>query len=171
MRELIELFVEDGGHGDLNLHFGDPRSEPVLPTMREWLESHSCDPDDDASLWEFLFEWGYCDEDEIRVHKAEGKSPGDLISPLDQPIDPDGSEAMNWFENEFESRESPMAVAFHQLTELRARESVPKLEFIDGDRPGSNLTLVRAPDKETVEQLVALLKREGFEVRQEYFSW
>lgn len=62
---------------------------------------------------------------------------------------------MDW---DFELRESPMAQAFHYLNDLPlCPEDTPingdplgRLCFIEGDRPGSNLTYVRAADLATL---------------------
>jgi hypothetical protein len=57
---------------------------------------------------------------------------------------------MEW---DFEMRESPMALAYHYLNDLplcpetieHAGDPLGELDFIEGDRPGSNLTYVRSP--------------------------
>jgi hypothetical protein len=134
-------------YGDYTLHFGDPDAEPPVPTWEEFIDSRGVNLDRDEERWEFL-------EQYFHWYRSEGEPEPDI--PLGEPIDGGALEFyMDW---DFELRESPMAQAFHYLNDLPlCPEDTPinvdplgRLRFIEGDRPGSNLTYVRAPNLATL---------------------
>jgi hypothetical protein len=133
--------------GVYTLHFGDPDAEPPIPTWREFIESRCVNLDRDKERFDFLEQYFCWDR--------SGGEPEPEI-PLDEPID-DG--ALEFYKDwDFEMRESPMARAFHYLNDLPicpqgdriSADPLGELSFIEGDRPGSNLTYVRAPDLATI---------------------
>ena len=85
---------------------------------------------------------------------SEGEPEPEI--PLNEPID--GWAEDFYMEWDFEMHQSPMALAYHYLNDLPlCPENTPtngdplgRLRFIEGDRPGSNLTYVRAPNLATL---------------------
>jgi hypothetical protein len=137
--------VHDGG--DYTLHFGDPDEKPAVPTWEEFIDSRGVDLDCDEQRFDFLEEY-------LAWDRSAGEPEPDI--PLDEPID--GGALQFYMDWDFEMRESPMAQAFHYLNDLPlCPEETPingdplgRLRFIEGDRPGSNLTYVRAANLATL---------------------
>lgn len=130
-------------YGDYTLHFGDPDAEPPVPTWEEFIDSRGVNLDCDEERWEIL-------EQYFHWYRSEGEPEPDI--PLGDPIDGGALEFyMDW---DFELRESPMALAYHYLNDLplcpgddgNVGDPLGELDFIQGDRPGSNLTYVQASD-------------------------
>ncbi len=130
-------------YGDYTLHFGDPDAEPFVPNWREFIDSRGVDMDCDEERFDFLSQYFYWD-------RSGGEPEPDI--PLGDPIDGGALEFyMDW---DYELRESPRAQVFHYLNNLPlcpgedgiADDPLGELDFIEGDRPGSNLTYVQAPN-------------------------
>lgn len=130
-------------YGNYTLHFGDPDAEPPVPTWEEFLDSRGVYLDCDEERFDFLEQYFAWD-------RSAGEPEPDI--PLNELIDGGALEFyMDW---DFEMRESPMAQAFHYLNDLPlcpgkggiVGDPLGELDFIEGDRPGSNLTYVRAPN-------------------------
>lgn len=134
-------------YGNYTLHFGDPDAEPPIPTWEEFIDSRSVDMNDDEEWADFL-------EQYFGWKRSEGEEAPEV--PLSEPID--GGALEHYIEWDFEMRESPMALAYHYLNDLplcpetirRTGDPLGNHSFIEGDRPGSNLTYVRAPDLATI---------------------
>jgi hypothetical protein len=97
-----------------------------------------------------------------------------LKGELNDPID--GRERDHWMEWDFESSQSPMAHAFHYLSELPLHNlkgalgtglNLGELSFIQGDRPGSNFTYCSADSLEALASLQHRLNelKEGVRIR------
>jgi len=128
------------GKTDFMLHHGDPFEASDPPTWREYFDE---------------FE-GFSIKDQQAVREWWIEQVGD---PRDDPITViadetvDGAALERW-ENEQEMHNGPAARAFHHLPDLplddgggpRGSNPLGRLRFIEGDRPGSNLTYVEAPD-------------------------
>ena len=134
-------------YGDYHLHFGDPNAEPELPTWEEFIDSRGVNLSSDEERSEFLQEYFSWDP-------SEGEPEPEI--PLNEPID--GWAEDFYMEWDFEMHESPMAMAYRYLADLPLGDSgkafagdpLGRLRFIEGDRPGSNLTYVEAPDLATI---------------------
>jgi hypothetical protein len=148
---LTRLYAQQN-YGSFLLHLGDPNEEPEYPTLREFIEDKGFDPKKDKSLRKYLVEWrGY----ESGFSEEEEGAIWSLKQELDDAID--GGERDNWLEWDFELRDSPMAQAFHYLRDLPLDRGgngggfqLGDLGFVEGDRPGSNLTYVEAADLATL---------------------
>ena len=148
---LTRLYAVDN-YGSYMLHLGDPNEEPDYPTLREFIEDKGFNPKKDKSLREYLIEYRGCEED---FNEKEEGAIWSLKQELDQPID--GYERDHWMEWDFEMSDSPMARAFHYLNgipldggcDTRGLQ-LGDLRFVEGDRPGSNLTYVEAVDLATL---------------------
>ena len=132
---------------DYTLHYGNPDQEPDVPTWREFAEDRGVDLDDPKERLAFLEEFfGWSRSNGTRKPKI----------PLNAPID--GWALEHYLEWDYELRESPMALAYSYLSNLPLGGSqkrltgdpLGRLSFIEGDRPGSNLTYVQAPDFATL---------------------
>ena len=132
------------GTTDFMLHLGDPSVESTPPNWRDYLdEFEGIDIKDKKAVREWWIEQVGDPEDDPITIKAK-----DTI---------DGIALEKW-ENEQEMHAGPAARAFHHLSELPlddgsrlvGGEALGKLRFIEGDRPGSNLTYVEAPDLATL---------------------
>ena len=150
----FDLYAQESSGGYL-LHLGDPSSDPDYPTLREFIEDKGFSPDNRRSLRDYLINW--------RGHdvEAEGRTKhviDEMEQMLDQPID--GYERSNWMDWDFEMHDSPMARAYSYLLDLPLDDGkspgdfdLGSLSFIEGDRPGSNLTYVEADSLAAVASL------------------
>jgi hypothetical protein len=138
--------------GGYELHLGNPNDEPDYPTLRDFIEDRGFDPDDDDSLREYVIEWRGYEEN------FDEEQEGAIVS-LKQDLDGliDDRERDYWMEWDMELREGTLPKAFHYLSELPLINaessnglSLGQLDFIQGDRPGSNLTYARAEDNATL---------------------
>ena len=144
-QHALELFAQEN-YGSYLLHLGDPNGEPEYPTLREFMECRSFDPSDDESLREYLIEWRCFDEEggeDLREAIAN------LEEEMDDPIDE--GERASWNEWEGETSVGTLPEAYHYLRDLPLNDGrtggesvLGELSFIEGDRPGSNLTYVEA---------------------------
>jgi len=153
--------------------------------VKEWWRDQVGDPEDDPITIQA--------DDEHRSARALGVDPADAgpararrvgasESNLPFGIDPDGAidgVALDRWETHQELIESPAASAFHYLRDLPLDddrglgESSPlgELSFIQGDRPGSNLTYVEAPDLATLACLQNRLNEIGENLAIEIRGW
>jgi hypothetical protein len=153
------------GTTDFMLHLGDPFTAYDPPTWRDYLdEFEGIDIKDKKAVREWWIEQvGDPDDDPITI-KAK-----DTI---------DGIALEKW-ENEQEMHAGPAARAFHHLSELPlddgsrrvGGQALGKLRFIEGDRPGSNLTYVEAPDLATLACLQNRLNELGQNYAIEIREW
>ena len=129
------------------------------PTWREYLEeSQGIDPDDPEAVKDWQREQLCCEpgeEEEIA---------------LDNQID--GFALDQWLEWDYSLMDGPEAQAFRYLEDLPLDDGkktggsqLGDLCFIEGDRPGSNLTYVEAPDLATLACLQHRLNELGEAVR------
>lgn len=132
------------GKTDFMLHLGDPATPAEPPTWREFFDEVECISVDDKDAVE---DWwrqqvGDPEEDPITVQ-------------ADQPVDGVALEKWEWQQ---EISDGPAARAFRLLEDLplddgageRGGRRLGRLRFVEGDRPGSNLTYVEAPDLATL---------------------
>ena len=141
--------------GRYTLHLGDPNEEPDYPTLREFVEDKGFSPDNRRSLRDYLINWrGYDVPSEGRTSPVIDK----LVTMLDDPID--GYERSHWMDWDFEMHDSPMARAYSYLLDLPLDDGkapgdfdLGSLSFIEGDRPGSNLTYVEADSLAAIASL------------------
>ena len=147
---------------DYTLHYGDPDQEPDVPTWGEFAEDRGVDLDNPKERLAFLEEFlGWSRSDGTRKPRISVNSP---IT---------GWALDHYLEWDYELRESPMALAYSYLSNLPLGDSpkgftgdpLGRLSFIEGDRPGSNLTYVRAPDFATLACLQHRLNELNAEVR------
>lgn len=132
---------------DYILRFGDPGESASPPTWSEFIDNRGIDIDCDDERHDFLashFGW----------RPSDGELEPDI--PLGDPIT--GSALDDYLDWDFAMQESPSALAYHYLDNLPicpekgsdVDDPLGELDFIEGDRPGSNLTLVRAADLATI---------------------
>jgi hypothetical protein len=153
------------GTTDFMLHLGDPSVESTPPNWRDYLdEFEGIDIKDKKAVREWWIEQvGDPDDDPITI-KAK-----DTIDGI----------ALDKWENEQEMHAGPAARAFHHLSELPlddgsrlvGGQALGKLRFIEGDRPGSNLTYVEAPDLATLACLQNRLNELGQNFAIEIREW
>ena len=159
------------GTTDFMLHLGDPFTAYDPPTWRDYLdEFEGIDIKDKKAVREWWIEQ-VGDPEEHRSAGALGVDPAHagpegrdeqerashhpIAIKADETID---GVALERWENMQEMHAGPSARAFHHLSELPlddgsrlvGGEALGQLRFIQGDRPGSNLTYVEAPDLATL---------------------
>ncbi len=126
--------------GEFALHLGDPEADPEPPKWGDYLWDQGVDPADRAAVVKWFYEaHGWEEEDVWKINP-------------DKPID--GGFYENWLEWDYSLRDSPMARAYHYLDRLKIGDGssvaggdvLGAFDFIEGDRPGSNLTYVRTCD-------------------------
>jgi hypothetical protein len=153
-RSSIELYAQKGC-GSYTLHLGDPSTEPDYPNLREFIEDKGYSPDNRRSLRDYLINWRCHD---VQTEGRTKHAVDEIVEMLDEPID--NYERENWMEWDFEMHDSPMARAYSYLRDLplddgrsRGDFDLGSLSFIEGDRPGSNLTYVEADSLAAVASL------------------
>ena len=150
-------------NGDaFTIHYGDPDEEPLFPSWGEFIERHCIDFDHPKHRADFL-------ESFLGWDRRSGE-PEPSIS---FGSDISGSAKQYYLDWDYELKESPTALAYNYLEELPlcdpdkqfSGEPLGELSFIEGDRPGSNLTCVDAPDYATLACLQHRLIELGEDVK------
>jgi hypothetical protein len=153
------------GVTDFMLHLGDPSEEARIPTWREYLDEYeNIDINDKAAVEEWWRDQvGDPEDDPVTIQ-------------ADEEID---GVALERYETHQELIESPAASAFHYLRDLPLDDDrglggsspLGELSFIQGDRPGSNLTYVEAPDLASLACLQSRLNEIGENLAIEIRGW
>ena len=127
---------------------------PSPPTLGEYLEDKGWSLHSEDSIRTYLREYKGYSDDQIRERVDAGETLDDIVGDLDAPLD--GYDLDDWDDKVLAS-ESPEALAFHYLEDLPladaddpAGHELGELNFVEGDRPGSNLTYVEAADLATL---------------------
>tara|TARA_R110002096_G_scaffold233047_7_gene423021 strand:+ start:1624 stop:2232 length:609 start_codon:yes stop_codon:yes gene_type:complete len=148
--------------GPFTICYGDPWIMPPTPSWEDYLEGQGADTASEGGIEEwFRVQWGMEEGEEI------------VVPQIDEPIE--GGAFENWLEWDYALRESPEARGFHYMEELELAcdeeeegNTLGELAFIQGDRPGSNLTYVEAADLATLaclqERLNALEQEVGIKI-------
>ena len=157
--------VGTNGKTDFMLHLGDPFEEQKVPTWREYFDEYeSIDIEDKEAVEEWWRDQvGDPEYDPITIQANE---------------EIDGVALERW-EHHQELFEGPSASAFRYLEELPLDDdrglgegnALGELRFIEGDRPGSNLTYVEAPDLASLACLQNRLNELGESLAIEIRSW
>ena len=180
------------GTTDFMLHLGDPFAASDPPTWSEYFEEfEGFSFKDKESVREWWIEQ-VGDPEEHRSAGALGVDPAHagpegrdeqerashhpIAIKADETID---GVALERWENMQEMHAGPSARAFHHLSELPlddgsrlvGGEALGQLRFIQGDRPGSNLTYVEAPDLATLACLQNRLNELGENFAIEIREW
>lgn len=153
------------GKTDFMLHLGDPFESTGPPTWAEYFDEYE----------------GFSIKDKKAVREWWIEQVGDpetepITIKADEPID---GIALERWENEQEMNEGPAALAYHMLEDLplddgrgeRTGNPLGELRFIEGDRPGSNLTYVEAPDLATLACLQTRLNELDESLAVEIRTW
>jgi hypothetical protein len=142
-RDTLYALSTDGTT-DFMLHWGDPQESQTPPTWRDYFDEYEgFDIKDKTAVREWWIEQVGDPEDDPITIKA------------DEEIDGAALEKWEWQQ---EISDGPSARAFHLLSDLPLDDgrgpgkgnALGKLRFIEGDRPGSNLTYAEAPDLATL---------------------
>jgi hypothetical protein len=163
--------ITNDGHSDFTFYLGDPTEEQKTPTWREYFDEYECIDIEDKDAVENWWRENVGDPAEHRSARAlgvdpvqpgpEGRDEHERASQHPVSIVPD-DEIDGWALENWEFRqeiyEGPMASAYRRLDELPLDDDrglgegnpLGELRFIEGDRPGSNLTYVEAPDLATL---------------------
>lgn len=157
--------VGTNGKTDFMLHLGDPFEEQKVPTWREYFDEYeSIDIEDKEAVEEWWRDQvGDPEYDPITIQANE---------------EIDGVALERW-EHHQELFEGPSASAFRYLEELPLDDDrglvegnpLGELRFIEGDRPGSNLTYVEASDLASLACLQNRLNELGESLAIEIRSW
>ena len=134
------------GTTDFMLHLGDPFAASNPPTWNEYFEEFegfSFKDKKSVSQWWIEQVGDPEDEDDPMTIKA------------DETID---GVALEKWDNQQEMHDGPAALAYRMLEDMPLDDGrgevggqrLGRLRFIEGDRPGSNLTYVEAPDLATL---------------------
>jgi hypothetical protein len=160
------LYAYSGdGQTDFMLHIGDPTVQEPAPTWREYFdEFEGIDINDKEAVKDW---W---------VHHVGDPEDDPITIEPDEEIDGAALEQWEWQQ---ELHDGPSARAFHLLSDLplddgrRLGKGNPlgELSFIQGDRPGSNLTYVEAPDLATLACLQNRLNEIGENFGIEIREW
>jgi len=155
------------GKTDFMLHYGDPLAASKPPTWAEYFDE---------------FE-GFKFQDKKAVHEWWNEQVGDPEDE-DDPITIKAEEtidgvALEKWENRQEMHDGPAALAYRMLEDMPLDDGrgevggqrLGRLRFIEGDRPGSNLTYVEAPDLATLACLQNRLNELGQNLAIEIREW
>jgi hypothetical protein len=163
--EFIDINDKDAVKDWWLQYVGDPEDEPI-----------TIDPDAEHRSA------GALGVDPAHAGPARARRAGASESNLPFGIDPNGiinGAAFEHWDWRQETHEGPSARAFHLLRDLplddgrRLKNGDPlgELSFIEGDRPGSNLTYVEAPDLATLACLQNRLNELGQNLAIEICEW
>ena len=155
------------GTTDFMLHYGDPFAASDPPTWNEYFEEFegfSFKDKKSVSQWWIEQVGDPEDEDDPMTIKA------------DETID---GVALEKWENRQEMHDGPAALAYRMLEDMPLDDGrgevggqrLGRLRFIEGDRPGSNLTYVEAPDLATLACLQNRLNELGQNLAIEIREW
>jgi hypothetical protein len=155
------------GTTDFMLHYGDPFAANDPPTWNEYFqefEGFSFKDKKSVSQWWIEQVGDPEDEDDPMTIKA------------DETID---GVALEKWENRQEMHDGPAALAYRMLEDMPLDDGrgevggqrLGRLRFIEGDRPGSNLTYVEAPDLATLACLQHRLNELGQNIAIEIREW
>jgi hypothetical protein len=154
----VYLHYKDGG---IWLCLGNPKEDPVSPTLREYLEEHkSINLSDESEVKEFLVDYEGKEPEAIQAHLDAGGPLTSMIQGLDKPICSNWSE--EWMDEVYEPVESPEARMFFLMDELECE--LECIHMIEGPYPGSNLRYCELDDLENLEQFKNFLNLKGFDV-------
>lgn len=145
------------GFEGYTLHYGDPRTGAGLPTWEEFAAGRGICLNYDRHRLAFLEEFfGYTPSSKSGDGAEDEDEDVEPEIPLDEPIP-------EWVADYYEDEvsliyPSPRALAYSILSELPLcdspkrfkGDSLGRLSFIEGDRPGSNSTYVSAPNLATI---------------------
>lgn len=128
------------GLTDFQIHLGHPSDAEPPPTWRDYLLCHEdVDPEDPDALLEWWRDkMGSADDEEVDID-------------LDAEI---GGCAREYWDDLQDTNDGTAAQAYHALVKLdlddgcgrRGDRPFARINLVQGDRPGSNLTYVEAPD-------------------------
>ncbi len=153
------------GPTDVALYLGDPFEEQKTPNWREYFnEYEGIDVDNKQQVEEWWREQVGDPDDEPITIVAE------------EEIDGTALEKWEWHQ---ELHEGPSARAYRHLIELplddgrgeKSGDSLGDLRFIEGERPGSNLIYVEAPDLGTLACVQTRLNELGEDLAIEIRKW
>jgi len=146
---------EEHDNATFSLHYGYPGDGPDYPLLDEFIESRGYELDEE-SLKKYLVEERGEDPEDLEAFalafKQLEKELGEVIG---------GGEREHWMAWDFETHHSTLASAYRYLEDLplgnakvpQGGISVGKVVFIEGDRPGSNLTFVEIHGIQAVRAL------------------
>ena len=165
-RDTLYALTTDGTT-DFMLHYGDPFAASDPPTWNEYFEEFegfSFKDKKSVSQWWTEQVGDPEDEDDPMTIKA------------DETID---GVALEKWENRQEMHDGPAALAYRMLEDMPLDDGrgevggqrLGRLRFIEGDRPGSNLTYVEAPDLATLACLQNRLNELGQNLAIEIREW
>ena len=190
-RDTLYALTTDGTT-DFMLHLGDPSEESTPPTWNEYFEEFegfSFKDKKSVSQW-WTEQVG--DPEEHRSAGALGVDPAHagpegrdeqerashhpITIKADETID---GVALEKWENRQEMHDGPAALAYRMLEDMPLDDGrgevggqrLGRLRFIEGDRPGSNLTYVEAPDLATLACLQNRLNELGQNLAIEIREW
>jgi hypothetical protein len=150
----FDLYAQESC-GRYMLHLGSPDEEPDYPTLREFIEKRGFWPLNRKSLRNYLVDWRCHDRETEGTLK---QAIDELTVKLEEPID--GYEREYWMDWEFDLYHGTLPGAYHYLADLPLDDGLNadgfdlgKLSFIEGDRPGSNMTYVEADSLAVVASL------------------
>gem|GEM_PF-773863 len=153
----------------IEFHFGSPYVKPLVPTLGQCISERGYDPHDPADLLKYLVAEWCLDPARDDLADAMLQIQGTLGLPLDET---DGPEWGRWEHAVYDTTASSRARAFHYLCGFPlgtdhdpAGESLGRIRFMEGDRPGSNLTYVDADGLQAVHSLQYRLNQLGANTR------
>jgi hypothetical protein len=153
-KDTIYAYSGDGTT-DFMLHIGDPTIQEPAPTWREYFDEYE---GIDINDKEAVKDWW--------VHHVGDPEEDPITIEPDEEVDGVAYEQWEWQQ---ELHDGPSARVFHLLNDLPLDDGrglvkgnpLGELNFIQGDRPGSNLTYVEAPDLATLACLQNRLNELG----------
>ncbi len=154
--------IGSSGTRDFMLHFGDPREETEIPTWRDYFDEYEHRSAGALGVDGRRPPAGR-HERERGSQRIDVDNKQQVGDPEDDPVTIvagekiDGAALEKW-EFRQEVYEGPAASAYRYLEDLplddgrgiSSKNPLGDLRFIEGDRPGSNLTYVEAPDLATL---------------------
>jgi hypothetical protein len=150
------IYAVSGADGYV-LHYGDPSADSDVPTWRDFAEDQGFWVEDYGERARFLQEfWDYSSTEEGEESEEDEDGNDEPDVPWDKPIT--GYALYHYLETDYVMSYSPKALAYSYLSNIGLCDSdkrfkgdpLGRLDFIEGDAPGSNLTYVVASDLATI---------------------
>ena len=162
LNKTLKIYIQADHKSDLILYLGNPKEEPVYPSLKEYLTGLGYAPENKDSLWDYCIDMGLC-ELEAEEMKKNGVSPSTHLGNLDERLDAKSDEANSWIETIYSMKESP-AAKMKIFLQQELAQGFSGIRFVEGVQGDGNLHYATADNLEAVKRLEVTLTNMGHTV-------